>query len=511
MQTDYLILGSGLSALSFGALMAQAKKKVIILEAHELPGGFGHTFQAGPYKFNAQFHYVWDCGEGDPVHRFLKKLKLDKKVTFERFDPTGFDHMHIPGHSLKIPGDYDLLIERLGEMFPRYAKRITHFLRDVKKVADQAQYFSKPIRLSMIRHLHKGPFLLKFYGKTLQEVFNSYGLPLEAQSLLASQWPDFLLPPQELSFYCWVVLFDGYMRGAYYPTKHFEYVIDSLVKVIRSNGGEIRYNEQVTRFILEKDRVKGVITESVDNAQNKQEYNAKNIVCNFDPKKAAQMIGLQKFSPLVRSRLNYDYSPSNFMGYCAVKNIDLKDYGFGKWNLFHSCHQDINEAFYKMYREGDYSKPSFAMTTPSLMTQERGDCPPDHQIVEFVTVAEFDRFKKLKFKNGRSYQEKKTAILNSIIDIVEQQYVPNFRQHMVFQMTGSPTTNERYCWVPEGNSYGSNMTPKNVGINRLDSHTSLKNFYFCGASSGFAGFAKTIWTGSSLYEQLSGDKVPINN
>ena len=44
MQPDYLIIGSGLSALTFGALMANAGKTVQILEAHEHPGGFGHTF-----------------------------------------------------------------------------------------------------------------------------------------------------------------------------------------------------------------------------------------------------------------------------------------------------------------------------------------------------------------------------------------------------------------------------------------------------------------------------------
>ena len=79
METDYLIVGSGLSALVFGSLMAKSGRKVCVLEAHEHPGGFGHTFAlANKYKFNAQLHYVWDCGEGDTVNRVLKKLESDK-------------------------------------------------------------------------------------------------------------------------------------------------------------------------------------------------------------------------------------------------------------------------------------------------------------------------------------------------------------------------------------------------------------------------------------------------
>jgi all-trans-retinol 13,14-reductase len=78
---------------------------------------------------------------------------------------------------------------------------------------------------------------------------------------------------------------------------------------------------------------------------------------------------------------------------------------------------------------------------------------------------------------------------------------------MVFCITGSPTTNERFCWCPNGNSYGSSLTPKNMGLGRLNYETSLKQFYFCNASSGYPGFAPTFWTGALLYQQLSGDVI----
>ena len=63
---------------------------------------------------------------------------------------------------------------------------------------------------------------------------------------------------------------------------------------------------------------------------------------------------------------------------------------------------------------------------------------------------------------------------------------------------------------PAGNSYGSAMTPANIGPGRLDHRTSLGGFHFCNASSGFAGFTGTIWTGCRLYEHLSGDSVHRN-
>jgi phytoene dehydrogenase-like protein len=195
------------------------------------------------------------------------------------------------------------------------------------------------------------------------------------------------------------------------------------------------------------------------------------------------------------------------MAYCVVKDLDLRDYGFGNWNLFHSGHQSLNEAFAQMYDRNDFSNPSFGIATPTLLTNANRDCPEDCQIIEFLTVANYNYFNQLKQSDRQAYYQKKQEILDSILDVVEKNYVPNFRKHMVFHVTGSPTTNERYCWCPQGNSYGSKLTPNNMGPRRLNHETSLDRFYFCNASSGYPGFAPTIGTGAQLYQRLSGDVI----
>jgi phytoene dehydrogenase-like protein len=404
MQPDYLIIGSGLSALTFGALMANAGKTVQILEAHEHPGGFGHTFtMAKKYTFNAQFHYVWDCGEGQTVNKVLKKLGLDKAVTFERYDPNGFDHMRMPGYEMDIPSDPFVLVDRLSALFPDHSDGIRQFVNEVEKTGAGLKIVAPPLKpIELLKHPSEVLCTVWNLNSTLQDVFDKFQLPQAAQTLLALQWLDFLLPPSQLSF---------------------------------------------------------------------------------------------------------EYSASNYMVYCVVKDLDLRDYGFGKWNVSHTGHESLNEAFAQMYDRHDYSNPSFAITTPTLLTETSRDCPADCQIVEFLTVANYAYFKQLRDSDPKAYRQKKQEILDSILDVVEKHYVPNFREHMVFEITGSPTTNERYCWCPEGNSYGSILTPRNMGLGRLNHETSLGQFYFCNASSGYPGFAPTIWTGALLYQRLSGDAI----
>ncbi|MBH8554761.1 NAD(P)/FAD-dependent oxidoreductase [Nostocaceae cyanobacterium CENA357] len=508
MKTDYLIVGSGLSALVFGSLMAKAGKKVQILEAHEHPGGFGHTFtMAKKYKFNAQLHYVWDCGEGQTVNRVLKQLDLDKEVTFNRYDPDGFDHMRMPGYSLDIPSESQELIQRLSNLFPQDAEQIRKFVLEVKKTSEGVKKLSPPIVPGeLFKNFGEVFCAITYLNSTLQDVFDKFKLPKEAQTLLALQWPDFLLPPNQLSFYAWVILFTSYQQGAFYPTQHFEHVINSLVEVIQENGGEILLNLEVTSFTLTNKTITGV--QAIDKITHQtRDFTGETIICNIDPQKAAHMIGVKNFSRTVRNKLNYEYSPSNYMAYCVVKDIDLRDYGFGKWNTFHTGHEDLNQAFYQMYEKHDFSNPSFAITTPTLITEDQSDCPEGCQIVEFLTVANYDYFKNLQATNKKAYRQKKAEILDFILDTVEKNYIPNFRKYIVFKITGSPTTNERFCWCPRGNSYGSNLTPRNMGIGRLNYKTSLKNFYFCNASSGYPGFAPTFWTGAILYQKLSGDLI----
>jgi phytoene dehydrogenase-like protein len=298
------------------------------------------------------------------------------------------------------------------------------------------------------------------------------------------------------------------MRGAYYPKYHFEQVIQALVSCIESHGGQIIYNQKVTQFSLNKKNITAVTTVNMQEPTQLTEYTAKQVVCNFDPKQAAAMIGFQHFSSRLRQQLSYDYSCSNFVVYGAVKDIDLRDYGFGNWNIFHSEQININQVFDDMYYKSNYTKPSFAITTPSLVSDDPKGCPPGHQIFQLLTVANYNYFKDLKLRNQKDYLQQKKQIYNTMLDVIEKHYVPHFREHVCFKMLGSPTTNESFCFAPEGNSYGSNMTPQNTRLNRLGFKTSLNNFYFCNASSGYAGFTSSFANGARLYEYLTDDVVP---
>jgi all-trans-retinol 13,14-reductase len=502
-EYDYVIVGSGSSALTVGALLANAGKKVCMLEYHDIPGGYAQSFEAMGFYFCAQVHYIWGCAPGGKIYEFLKRIGLEKDITFSLMDREGYDHMVMPdGKRVKIPYGFEKLAKNIEEAYPGQMKAVTKFLKILTKIRKEMKYLpSGEVKKSkMIAKAYKMRTLIKYRYSTVQDLFDECGLSKEAQAVLIAGAGDFMAPPERLSLFMYIALFGGYNTGAYYPTKHFKYYIDRLVKFITDHDGcHVYYETEVTKINTKGDEVVSVET------KNGKKFEGKNYICNMDPHKAAEMIGRDKFPKKYLKKLDYEYSPSGVMVYLGLKDIDLRDHGYGSYNIWHLEQWGMNK-MWKEQAEGNFDNPWIFMSTPTLHTDEPGTTPEKGMhILEIASYIEYEPFKKKKDVAYKDYLKFKQDISNKMIDLVEKKYIPNLRKHIAVQVVGTPVTNEDFCKATRGNAYGSNMTPEQVGPGRLKADTPWKNFHWCNASSGWAGMYGTVSTGSMLYMDLTGD------
>ncbi len=499
---DYLFVGSGVAALTAASLFAKASNKVCLLEAHDVPGGYAHTFEMNDFHFCAQVHYIWGCAPGQRVFEFLKKLGLEKQITFNSYDPKSYDVMSLPdGKKVGIPYGFDKLVENIEKSYPGEGAAVKKFIKVVEKISQEMARFPAegPTWWDYLTKGFRFLTLFKYRNKTVQDLFDECRVGKEAQSILAGNSGDFMCPPNELSLFGYIGLLNGYNEGAYYPYKHFKHFIETLAHFIESHKEcHIFYETEVNEFIREGKTIKGVRT------ANGKTFFAKNVICNMDPKKAVQMIGEEFFAPIKES-VSYEYSPSSFNIYLGLKDLNLRDFGFGNFNIWHIGQWDTNK-MWKDMMNSDYENPLIFLSTPTLHSNYPGVAPAGCQILEIVTSANYDHFKNLREKGEVFYQKEKRQLANHLIDIVEKRYIPNLREHIALKVVGSPLTNESFCLAPFGNCYGSNMTPENLGLNRLKADSPFENFYFCNASSGYPGVFGTIYTGQELYMKLSHDK-----
>jgi len=502
-EYDYVIIGTGSSALTVGALLAHAGYKVCMLEAHDIPGGYCQTFRTGDFYFCAQVHYIWGCAPGGKIYEFLKHIGLEKDITFELFDKEGYDHMVMPdGKRVKIPYGWDNLVKSVTDAYPDQKEPMEKFVKVLRKIREEFRHFpDRKLTWKDYLQAYQFPTIIKYRKATLQDLYNEVDLSKEAQAVLAANAGDFMAPPNRLSLFMYVALFGGYNTGAYYPTKHFKYYIDRLAKFITDHDGcHIYFETPVTKINVENDRVVSVETE------DGKKFAAKNFICNGDPKKMAHIIGWDKFPATERKKLEYEYSPAGVVIYLGLKDIDLRKFGFGSFNIWHLEDFDMNKMWEEMGKT-NFTKPWIFMSTPTLHTKEGGTTPgPDNQILEIAMYTEYKPFKEAQERGYAEYAKLKMKTADRMLQIVEEKYIPNLRKHIVVQTVGTSTTNEDFVLTPMGNAYGSNMTPEQVSLNRLKAKTPFSNFFWCNASSGWAGMYGTVSTGMSLYMDLTGDR-----
>lgn len=500
---DYLIMGSGMAGLTVAALLAKAGYRVATLEQHESPGGYAHTFALGNYHFSAQVHYIWGCGDGEPINEFLKKVELDKVITFEKLDAQGYDHAMLPdGQRIRFPYGLENIVNNIDAVYPGERKKIERFMQIVSKMYDEISQL--PYKMHWWHYFTKGfqcPITFRYHRKTLQDVFDECGLSRQVQAVLCCQSGDLGAPPEVLSVMAYVSLFVGYNRGAYYPTKHFKFMTETIAEFINDQSGcAVFYNTEVTDIEISKKEIRSVKT------KDGRTFTANNYICNIDPQKTAKIIGLNYFNKRQVESLSYEYSPSAFMIYLGLKDINLQDYGFGALNIWQLSDWDMNE-MWKNQMAGNFEKPWLFLSTPYLKTPDKTSTPLGCANLEIGTLTSYQYFKKLLDQSPEFYKQEKQRIADQFIDSVAKDFILRLRDHIDVMAVGTPLTNEKFVGAPFGNCYGSIMTPDNLGLKRLKCDTPWPNFYWCNASSGYAGVYGTVITGMYVYEELTGDKL----
>ncbi len=495
---DDLVIGAGMGGLSFAALSAAEGRRVLVVEAHDTPGGYAHTFGVGAYRFCAQVHYIFSCGEGEAVHELLRRIGLADEVVFDRLDPEGFDHVVVAGDRYRIPNGLDKYRDRLIRRHPDDARALRRYFDIVTALGRELDRLPAPLRArDYLAAPLRFPHLLRYRRWTLQRLYDHLHLPPRLQTVLAGQAGDYLLPPAEVSLLLHVALVRGYDRGAYYPRKHFQHLVGSIASYIASRPGcELRLNTAVEGIVVEGGRVAGVRT------ADGRVLTARRYVSNVDPQQTTALIGARHLPAAYRDRLRYPYSSGNLTVYLGVRGLDLRDHGFGSWNVWHYPHDDLNAIYRRQLVDGDYRDPWLFMSTPTLHTDEPGLCPPGDQILELATSAPFAPWQQLRDTDRRRYNLEKKRVRDRLVEIVEQRYVPGLGKHLAIRVMGTPATNARFCRAPQGNAYGVALTPGYMGPGRIAKDTPLPNLWLVNASAGYPSVAGTVRAGIDLHAHV---------
>ncbi len=463
-QYDVIVIGSGIGGLTSAALLAKAGKSLLVLEAHDRPGGYAHGFKRKKYHFDSGVHLISGCGPGgynggQVIYKTLQAIGVLDDIEFININP--FSDAHYPGLKLSLPQNINDFITLLSKQFPKEAEGIKSLTELCLQLAEEialAEEMMTEADYNAVQQLM--PALYKYRKSTLAEVATKFITDPKLLAVFSTHWPYLGLPPSQVSFVYWSTMLMGYMvDGSYYCKGGFQQLANTLVKGLEDYKGEIRYRSKVDKIIIEDGRVVGVMVKG-------QQFNTNTVISNADFKQTVyNMVGEQYFPPRYLQRAKkMQHSLSIFVVYIAT-NIDIKAMGIAHESF---CYQDYDhDKNYSRTQGGDISWIS--LTVPSLVDPELA--PSGEHVMMLTTL--------LPYQATEQWKQQKPIIMQTMLDIAEK-LIPGLKNHLLYIEGGSPDTMQRYTQNHQGSAYGWDVTPAQVGPARIQNQTPIQGLYFAG-------------------------------
>lgn len=488
-EADAVVVGSGPGGLTCAAYLAAAGKRVIVLEQHDVAGGNSQVFRrhhdGAEYEFDVGLHYIGSCRPGGMFPNLFSALGVGDRIEYTELDPDGFDVVHFPDFTFRVPTGWENYRARIVEEFPDEEEAVDTCLAILRAVANE-------FRLTILPGAET-PAFDEWGNRTMAELFDHCGLSERAVSVLYHWGGLYGSAPSQTVVSIHALLVDHYMDGAFYPVGGGQVFAARLVQVIEALGGEVRTCTSVDSILVEGGRATGVRTAD-------GEIRAPIVVSNADYRRTVlDLVGREHWSPEAVRRAEKAIMAIGLVVTYLVVDIDLAS-ARTACNEAQFTTTDL-EAYYQQLEAGEWPDEPFVFVAMSS-AKDPGNphlCPPGHTNFQLMTLAprgyrvwgvEDGPTNGVRYRRDPTYRERKAWITEKMLDTGEKLLGP-FRDHIVHMETATPLTQERYTRSTDGTSYGLRFDPSQSGPNRPQHRTEIDGLWLVGASTftghGIAG------------------------
>ena len=469
---DAIVIGAGMGGLSCGTLLAKEGLRVLICEQASKPGGYCVNFRRNGFSFAAAVHYLNEFGPNSQMEEAFQTLGLPPEIEFCPQDPQR--RIITPYFHLTLSTDMERFERDLIHLFPKERLSIHAYLGELKRLVKNIEglsiksldVISLKEKLQLLYKFIKTPQLIRYRGKTGQEVLDSFFKDPLLKYLLtfgARKGSSILACASPI---LWAIKGNFY----YIKNKEVEALPQLFLRVYKAYGGEISFNTLVKKIVIEEGKARAVQVEGGEEIQSRY------IVSNGDSHSTFQsLIGLHLLPDrFLRKLQKREISAPIFTLYLGV-DLDLAQRGFDGALVHYYPTLRKNPWEDKDVEGFDIEKERMAIRMDSIknpMLAPRGK--------HTIAIAAFAPYELFADGGNTSphYGEIKEEIAQKIIGMTEK-VIPGLSRHIIVQDAATPLTYERMTLNTHGATMGWYLSAKELSRIRSQK-TPVANLYQAG-------------------------------
>lgn len=461
MKKKCVIIGSGLGGLSCGVILSKNGYHVTILEQGAQLGGCLQCFHRKDGVFETGMHYIGSADRGQTLYRLMAYLGLTDDIKLSRLDPTGYDVISLQGQHFKFANGKEPFIETLSSQIPGTED-------DLNKYYDLVQEVASASSLHTLNYEKCDAAIgTKYQTISINDVIDSTIKNPLLREVLVGNLPLYAAQKDKTPFSTHAFIMDFYNQSAFRIEGGSDNICKSLVKTIKSLGGEIHPNSKVTSIICNDKEAAGVVV------NDSKLVMANYIISAIHPASTISMLDTPLIRPVFIQRVkNLRNTMSGFSLYLhfkknAVPYMNNNFYGY-RQNTVWGCED---------YDVDTWPKGYLYMHMCNKQNQQYADTGV---ILSYMKMADVLPWENTRTGHrGLDYEEFKQERAEKLITAVSADF-PDLRDKIEAFYTSTPLTYRDYVGAPGGTMYGIAKDVTTGSASRIPHKTKIPNLFLAG-------------------------------
>ena len=485
---DYLVIGTGMGGMAAAAMLTKLGRRVLVLEQHNIPGGFTQMFKRPGYRWDVGVHIVGEMSEERYPGRLLRELS-GGRIAWESVGEI-YDEFNFPdGFTIQLGSSREHFRETLVDYFPAERAAIDDYLALVRTAARAAakllQSRAMPPLLGTGGRKKAADAALPHIYSTTAQVLASLTDDPRLRSVLSAQWGYYGSTPSQSSFAMHALMVQHFLNGAYYPVGGASSIAEGMLATVAEGGGWTAVRRTVDEILVRRGRVAGI------RLSDGTEIGARRVISTAGAVPTAQMVG----EPVEPSGSFREAGPAHVSLYLGFKG-DVAANGAQRYCQWYYSSWDMEVAGWDVDPDRPIGpSPVLFCSFPSLKDPAHDPGAEQRhtgEVITFVPWDSFSRWSGTKWqRRGSGYEEFKAALTARLLEQYLRHY-PGLTSMVDHAEMSTPLSTNHFAASYRGSIYGLASTPERFADQSLDPRTQIKGLYLGGVDAATPGIAGAL-------------------